>query len=161
MSVIEQAVVICGPATESLIKYYLYDIPFAKYSVMDTISKLNDDLEFYYSLFDSLMEKTHVELLDELKLFKFNKTSFELENLKMLNFKMSILIKYAQIFMELLASDPVFYSNAATGVFIKAKFSRHLLKLIDLYIDLKESNKIEGGNGFFFYYNFEAKEVER
>ncbi len=137
---------------DMIIKYFLYDIPFAKYSVIDTIGKLNNDFGYYYTLFESLIEKVYIELLDEMKLFKLNKEAIDLNNLQSLNFKMSLLIKYCQIFMEFVGTNTVFSANLVTSEFISQKFSRFVLKLIDLFIDMKDFNK---ANKYFFYYEFD------
>jgi len=138
---------------ESLIKYYLYDIPFARYSVLSTIAQLNDDMEFYYTLFASLMQQSHTDLLDTLRLFKLN-SEIDLSNLKELNFKMGLLVKYSQIFMNFLATNQAFSTSTATAEFIANTFAKQILKLLELFIDLKESSKTTGSAGFFFHYTF-------
>lgn len=155
LKIIEHIVSIAGKPMEYFIKYYLCDIPFAKFSVIDTVSKMDDNLEFYFTLFDSLIEKCYNDLLNDLRIFKLNGSDIECDNLKGLNFKMSILIKYSDIFIEFLAKK-MFSSNPATVQFICGRFSKFILKIVDLFIDLKESNKT--GGGYSFYYSFEKEE---
>jgi len=141
--------------SESLIKYYMYDIPFARYSVLATITQLNDDMEFYYTLFASLIQNNYTELLNTLRLFKLN-SEIDLSNLKELNFKVSLLVKYSQIFLSFLTKSQAFSKSIATSEFIANTFSKHIVKLLDLFIDLKESSKIvTGSSGFFFHYTFD------
>lgn len=142
---------------EMLVKHLLYDIPFAKYSVLDTIGKVNNELAYYYTLFDSLVESVYEELLGQLKVFKLNGggggQQLDVANLSAINFKLGLLIKYSQIFMDLVATNSVFQTSPVTCDFIAHKFSKFLLKLIDLFIDLKDFDK---ANKYLFYYNFEV-----
>ena len=43
-------------------KFYLYDLPFAKYSVVNNLNKVEQSLDFYYGLFANLIEQLTMQL---------------------------------------------------------------------------------------------------
>lgn len=153
---------------EMLVKHLLYDIPFAKFSVLDTIGKLrkeqgrelDSELAYYYTLFDSLVESVYEQLLGRLKVFKLNGGGGggggrqpDVANLSAINFETGLLIKYSQIFMDLVATNSVLRGSPATCHFTAHKFSKFLLKLIDLFIDLRDFDK---ASRHLFHYDLEV-----
>jgi hypothetical protein len=83
-------------------KYYLYDIPFAKYSIIRNINQINEEPENYLNMFDQLIYKLKTDLIET------NLTDFS--NLENFNFKFNYYY-YSQ--------DEHFYNERVT--FIREK----------------------------------------
>jgi hypothetical protein len=138
------------------IKFFIYDLPFAKHSIVDNINKLNENISHYYNLFGGLVE-TQVEqlvcALAELKAGRSNQSFFN--SLSMFNFNLDILTKYVRIYLSLLKSKnesslyKILNCNENTNEFLKKKLSPLLVKILNLFIELKSS--IQGSTYTFFF----------
>ena len=138
------------------IKFFIYDLPFAKHSIVDNINKLNENIGHYYNLFGGLVE-TQVEqlfyALAELKAGRSNQSFFN--SLSMFNFNLDILTKYVRIYLSLLKSKnesslyKILNCNETTNEFLKKKLAPLLVKILNLFIELKSS--IQGSTYTFFF----------
>jgi hypothetical protein len=117
-------------------KYYLYDIPFAKYSIIRNINQINEEPENYLNMFDQLIYKLKTDLIET------NLTDFS--NLENFNFKFNHLIKYSYLYLDYLRLSPFHTYN---DDFIENKFSKYLSQIIDLFIKIKEKTS------FLFFYD--------
>lgn len=159
--------------TEEEIKLYIYDIPFAKHSVIDNLNKLGENVQHYYSLFSNLINEQVKQLSESVDKFKLLNKSYDpnefLINIKTFNFNLDILTKYLTIYLSLLNKKPnsnspidvklyqILNCNEITLQFIKNNLSTNLIKILDLFIDLKQSittaNKTTNPP-YFFYFDF-------
>jgi hypothetical protein len=159
--------------TEEEIKLYIYDIPFAKHSVIDNLNKLGENVQHYYSLFSNLINEQVKQLAESVDKFKLLNKTFDsnefLLNIKTFNFNLDILTKYLTIYLSLLNKKPnstspidlklyqILNCNEITLQFIKNNLSTNLIKILDLFIDLKHSisttNKTTN-SPYFFYFDF-------
>lgn len=132
------------------IKYYLYDIPFAKYSIVENMKDLDDKTLHYYDLFNRLIEKHSADLI---KIAQIKDYFNDLSNLEEFNFNLSVLIRYLRFYLNYLRKSQVFNSNEITAQFISDKLCKYLLQILDLFQTKDISNK----PGQFFYYEFNSK----
>jgi hypothetical protein len=147
---------------------FLYEIPFAKYSILDSLNKVQDHVEHYYNVFAKLIEdlinsKLNV-LGEQLKTGLASNESLSLA-LNRFNSTLNVVTKYVGLYFELMAesadADSKFYAvfnlNEKTSDFLQNVLSRLLIRILDLFIDLKAG--LKSPNGFFFFFNFEKESI--
>lgn len=172
----------CEPNLEEPIKLYLYDIPFAKQSILDNLESLDQNMEHYYALYTGLFESTLQKLeyfIGELK--EANRTQSNenfLVNLKYFNFTLDLASKYINFYLDFVNTSSnsnaliykLFNSNQRTLEFLKENLALYLAKIVDLFIDLKLSinsnltalvqtlslEHVLGGYLFYFDFSIES-----
>lgn len=164
-------------ATEEEIRFYVYDLPFAKHSVVDNLSQLSENVDYYYSLFSQVIEQQLGKLSENVAELKALNSKFELgafvSSLALLNFNLDILTKYVKTYLSLLNEKnneafKILNLSPSTDEFIRAKLSGYLAQVIGLFVELKGSlaNKMDpvlgsgvGGYSFYFGFGFDLREV--
>lgn len=152
-------------------KFYLYDLSFAKQSVIGNLDSLSQNIDHYYSLFSGLLETTIGRLQFVASQLKSTNDIVELaQNLSQFNTLIDLTTKYAGFYMSMLRGDgalqvdehlearirDIFNSSQTTLEFIRANLSSGLLKVIEIMIDLKASitnSKMFSPAGYFFYFD--------
>ena len=153
----------------------MYDLPFAKHSVVNNLSQLSENVDYYYSLFSQVIEQQLSKMSENVSELKALNLKFELgafvNNLALLNFNLDILTKYVKTYLSLLNEKnneafKILNLSPSTDEFIRAKLSGYLAQVIGLFVDLKCSltNKMDpvlgsGVGGYSFYFGFDLSEV--
>ena len=155
---------------ETLI-FYLYEIPFAKNSILDNVSKLSENIDHYYGIFAKLIEATIntklAVLIDQLKSVGYQAQP-EILNALLTGFNttINVLTKYVTIYFDMFRrsslesiADQKLYNlfnlNEKTNDFVQNVLSRHLIKILELIMELKVA--IQSPSGYFFYFNFDKE----
>ena len=136
---------------EFKIKYFLYDLPFAKYSIVENTKELAENSDHYYSLFSNLFEN-HLAVLK--KSVQTDEYFNDLANIKEFNFNLDSLIRYTRVYL-----NHVGLLDAAkeTSSFLNEKFSKFLLQILELFMQIKEMNK---SNAYSFFMDSSADSDE-
>ena len=163
------------PEEENHIKLFLMDVPFAKQSIIDNIDLLIDNMDHFYTLYESVLNELTAKLQDlthTLDILNKEQNISLLEyNLKKFSFVLNILVKYVQVYFDLLKDKndsrlEFILKNEKTLDFIRTKLSDYMNKVLDFFIGLKTSIKEnldflvknlsldEFGSGYFFYFNY-------
>jgi hypothetical protein len=87
------------------IKMYLYDLPFAKHSIIYNIKQLADNIQFYYDIYAALLDSNVKSLIESANKLKFLNNNVSSTNnndflivLQKFNFHLDILNKYIQVY---------------------------------------------------------------
>lgn len=142
--------------SDDLAKFYLYDLSFAKHSVLSNLKGLGENVDHYYSLFGSLIEFTVEQIASVAnQMIQSSNTSPS-----QLNSLLDLLTKYVGFYLDLLKTDSssplkdsiyqTFNCSYKTLEFLETRLSKSLRRVIELMIELKESTKKTWKERMFF-----------
>jgi hypothetical protein len=142
---------------------FLYEIPFARYSILQSLDKVKENVEHYYNVFANLIENIIntklTVVIEQLKELTIQESQSSL--LSAFNSTLNVLTKYVSLYFKLVAEsaepDSKFYTifnmSVKTNDFLQNVLSRLLMRILDLFCDLKAS--LKSPNGYFYFFNFE------
>ncbi len=152
---------------DETIVFYLYEIPFAKFSILENVNKLSENIDHYYGIFANLIEKTIdtklVVLVEQIKSINDLDSPILNELLKEFNATLNVLCKYLKIYFDLVSNSQsnsysklynLFIMNEKTNDFIQNILCHFMNRILNEFIDLK--SWINASLlGYSFFFNFD------
>lgn len=135
-------------SSDEIIKFYLYDLSFAKHSVLSNLDGLRQNIDHYFAVFGDLIQLKTNQLESIVSQLILSKDSNQLSQFNSL---LDLLTKYIGFFISMLQSIEldflgkkvyeVFNSSGQTVDFIAKNLSKNILRIIEFVAKLKTATK--------------------
>lgn len=144
----------------------MYDLSFAKHSVISNLDVLGQNIDHYYSLFTDLLKST-IERLESL----MNQPVLKTHLVAKFNVLMDLLTKYIKFYLSLLRGEvedssmsakihEVFNTSERTLDFIRNELSQTFLTVIGMFMRLKLACSSTSRSGYLFYFDPASNQQE-
>lgn len=134
--------------SDEIIKFYLYDLSFAKHSVLSNLDALRQNIDHYFTVFGGLIQLKTDQLESIVSQLILSKDSNQLSKFTSL---LDLLTKYIGFFISMLQSIEmdsfgkkvfeVFNCSGQTVDFIANNLSKNILRIIEFVANLKTVTK--------------------